>query len=106
MKVNKLIRILEKIKSEKGGSIEVVASAFGKNIQAHYHHATFNFQPPKRKKWLVKDQINGLGQLCLCIGLTDSSETGIRKRKKEMKELGYFFIPSQYVKVGESIIKE
>jgi hypothetical protein len=100
MNIDKLIKILEKVKKSRG-NVEVVCSAFGDDVGAHYHHSTFAFKP-FLNRFSVKNKMNDLNQLCLSIELTEMARNDIVKGKKDMKRLGYRFYPGQFCQLGES----
>jgi len=98
MKIDDLIATLQRVR-EASGNVDVAVTSFCGTNQGH---VLFDIKPPKRPNFAVKKHINGHGQFCLSVEISQSTKASIKKGVAEMKELGYRYFCSQYVSVGES----
>lgn len=98
MKIDDLIAVLERVRSAKG-NIEVNASSFCGTDESH---VIFDIKPPDRKKFSVKNHLNGYGEFCLSVELSKRTREEIAKGVADMKKRGYRYFLSQFVAEGES----
>jgi hypothetical protein len=96
MKIDNLISLLQRVQDAKG-NIEVVGSSF---CGTNDNHVTFKIK--ERDGYDVDVLINGLGELCLSMDISDYSKNEIKNGIGDMQKLGYTFYCSQFAKSGES----
>lgn len=98
MKIDDLIAVLKRARESKG-NIEVACGSF---CGTNNGHVCFHIKPI-RHNFSVANHTNGLGEFVLAIEVSPTSEKDILNGRKQMKELGYDFIPSQFRGIGEQI---
>jgi hypothetical protein len=98
MKIDELIANLQRVRAASGNVDVAVTSFCGTNSG----HVLFDFEPPARKKFSVKRHMNGLGQFCLHVKLSEQSRKEITEGVAEMQSRGYRYFRSQYLSLGES----
>ena len=96
MKINELIYLLEKVREAKG-NISVQFNSFCGTNQGH---VSFDIESDIGTS--PDDMINGLGELCLSIKISDYTREQIIKGIKEMEAMGETFYLSQFVSRGKS----
>jgi hypothetical protein len=98
MKIDDLIETLQRVRA-KAGNVEVsITASCGTNSA----FVLFDLAPPKRRKFDVRNHINGYGQFCLHAEISKQTRLDIAEGIEKMKKLGYRFLRSQYLQVGES----
>ena len=98
MKIDDLIANLQRVRAAQGNVDVAVTSYCGTNGG----HALFDIEPPSRKKFAVKNYINGHGQFCLHVDLSATSRKKIVDGIADMQAKGYRYFRSQYVSLGHS----
>ncbi len=97
MKIEKLINILQKVQ-KKEGNIEVKFNSYCGTNDAHVQ-----FDSRKMKKsFRVNDYLNGHGEFCFQIALTDETREKEISGIKDMETRGYTFYMSQFVEKGKT----
>lgn len=97
--VDELIAHLEKVRKTKGGKTIVRAGGF---LGTNQGHVLLNIKKP-RKNASVAMHLNGYGELCLGVDLSERSRAEILKGIEDMRTRGYTFIPSQFRSSGEPV---
>lgn len=98
MKIDDLIAILQRARKQVG-NVDVSASSF---CGTNDGHVLFELLPTNRKNFCVSRLMNGYGQLCLSIKLSDKSRECIKNGVGDMKAQGYQYFRSQYVRHGQA----
>ena len=95
MKIDKLIKLLERVRDEKG-NINVVGSSFCGTNDAH-----IIFDIKDNSKCSVNDLITGYGDLSLSMNVSEHSKQRIKEGVKDMETHGYTYYRSQYVEINQ-----
>lgn len=95
MLLDDLIEDLQKARA-KLGNVEVKCSS---SCGTNSGFVSFDIEPRKSK---IKNNVNGYGDYCLSIEVSERSKTDIKNGIAKMISMGWRYFRSQFVQVGES----